>query len=134
MDTRTLILLLVVLIILLLIWVSFNPSKKFGIHVFGFTIYNRIPIPYFDIKIHADGSFSLRGKSHLIQESEIREILNEKPNILVIGTGYSELAQLENIPDLNANIEIINTEEAITRFNYLKEQNKKVAAIIHTTC
>jgi len=129
-----LILLLVALAILMLIWISVNPSKKFGVHVFGFTIYDRVPIPYFDIKIHADGSFSLREKSHLIQESEIKEILNERPDVLVIGTGYNEIVQVNKISDLNANIEIINTEEAIARFNGLKEQNKKVVAILHTTC
>lgn len=128
------ILLLVALAILMLIWISVNPSKKFGVHVFGFTIYDRVPIPYFDIKIHADGSFSLREKSHLIQESEIKEILNERPDVLVIGTGYNEIVQVNKISDLNANIEIINTEEAIARFNGLKEQNKKVVAILHTTC
>jgi len=72
------------------------------------------------------------GTSHKIGEWEVQELLKEDPEIIVIGTGQNGAMKI----DLKLEgVEIISdiTPKAIEIFNK-KSKNKKVNALIHTTC
>ena len=55
-------------------------------------------------------------------------------DVLIIGTGYDNLVQAEEEISAMPNIEILPTPQAVRRFNELKGEGKRVAAIIHSTC
>ncbi len=76
------------------------------------------------------------GTGHVIDEKEIEIVVREKPEVIVIGTGFDGMAGLtekarEKI--LKKNIKLIEekTPKAIETFLSLK--NKK-AAVLHSTC
>jgi hypothetical protein len=124
--------------ILFVIWLWQNPIGLFGYHFFGFTVYSTIPIPYFDLKIHTNGSFEIREKSHFVSFEEVEGLLAENPDFLIIGTGYDQLVKVdEKIINLNQTgvvITVLKTGEAIEKFNKEKRSGKNVTAIIHSTC
>ncbi|NIN51668.1 MAG: hypothetical protein GTN80_00650 [Nitrososphaeria archaeon] len=123
-----------IVIICLAAWILINPIGKFGVHTFGFTVYSTIPVPYFDLKIHADGFPSIQEKSHFVSLEEASDLINEKPEVLIIGIGYDQMVRMdERIKDL-VEVEALATPKAIERFNELKDDGTKVVAIIHTTC
>mgnify|MGYP003874109833 CR=1 FL=1 len=124
-----------VLALALGLWLALNPIGKFGLHAFGFTVYSGIPVPYFDITVHADGRLSLRRKSHYVPLSEVEALLKEKPDVIIVGIGYNQMVQVdEQVKKLPVEVKILETSKAIEEFNRLKSQGKRVAAIIHTTC
>ncbi|ODS37496.1 MAG: hypothetical protein A7316_09340 [Candidatus Altiarchaeales archaeon WOR_SM1_86-2] len=94
-----------------------------------------MPFPYFDLKIHDDGSFSIREKSHFVSLDEVKELADEKPDVLIIGIGYDEMVRVdERILNSFAGVEVLETSRAIERFNELKDNGRRVSAIIHSTC
>ena len=128
--------LLIILTFLLAVWVVINKPGRFGIHRFGFTVYSAIPFPYVDLKIHTNGWPSLREKSHYVAYEEIQDLLKEDPEVIIIGIGYANAVRVdEKILEIrDPRIEVLNTSEAIKRFNELKSRGVMVAAIIHSTC
>lgn len=119
---------------LIVIWLLQNPIGRFGYHFFGFTVYSGIPFPYFDLRIHVDGSFSIREKSHWISLEEVNDLIAENPDFLIIGIGYDELVKIDEKIFNSVNVEALETSKAIRRFNELRHKGKRVAAIIHSTC
>ncbi len=82
---------------------------------------------------------SLFGTSHRIGEWETEKLLDNKPDIIVIGNGQSGM--LEVSEDLknkasDAVIELITaiTPEAIEIYNTKMKEGQQVNALIHTTC
>jgi len=78
-------------------------------------------------------------ESHLIDENEIKEVLIEKPEILIIGTGAYGIAKVseeaKNLIQKNGiKLIILPTPEAIKKYNQLKENKKLVATYLHLTC
>ena len=62
-------------------------------------------------------------------------MINEKPDVLVIGIGYDEMVRVdEKILNSSVEVEVMETSKAIERFNELKDNGKEVNAIIHSTC
>ena len=62
----------ILILMVLIVWFLINPVGRFGLHFFGFTVYSHIPVPYYDIKIHTDGTLSLRDeKSHNISFEDV---------------------------------------------------------------
>jgi len=124
-----------IIILALIAWFLINRPLHFGIHFFAFTVYSGIPIPYFDLKIHANGIPSIRKKSHYVSIDEVKPLLEENPEVIIIGIGYNEMVKVDKeILKLNVGVLILETSEAIKAFNQLKSSGVKVAAIIHTTC
>ncbi|ODS39916.1 MAG: hypothetical protein A7315_10105 [Candidatus Altiarchaeales archaeon WOR_SM1_79] len=135
MNRNKILIILSALVLLIAIWVWQNPPGKFGLHSFGFTVYSSMPFPYFDLKIHDDGSFSIREKSHFVSLDEVKELADEKPDVLIIGIGYDEMVRVdERILNSFAGVEVLETSRAIERFNELKDNGRRVSAIIHSTC
>ena len=76
------------------------------------------------------------GTSHVIDEEEIEILIKEKPEIIVIGTGFDGMAKLteeakKKISEKGIKLIEEKTPDAIETFSSLK--NKK-AGIFHSTC
>ena len=134
-QMRKAVVILAVVIILITTWIGFNPIGRFGSCRFGLLVYSAIPFPAVDLVIHANGLPALRGsKAHFVAFAEIEGLLEEKPDVLIIGTGYDNLVQVEDEIAAMPNIEILPTPQAVRRYNELRSEGKRVAAVIHSTC
>lgn len=79
-----------------------------------------------------------RKEGHRLQPVDLEEVMKEKPEILVVGTGYSGLMKVppETSDYLRSQgIEVIaeRTQEAWQTYNRLS-QNRRVVAALHLTC
>ena len=77
--------------------------------------------------------------THQIGDWEIEALLQESPEIVVVGTGQSGVLQVEQefLNQMRENgVEVITdiTPKAIEIYNEKIEQGKRVNALIHTTC
>ncbi len=80
-----------------------------------------------------------RRESHAVHVEDLEEVVAEKPEVLVIGTGYYGLVK---VPDevkrylAEKGIELIAqpTKEACSTFNKLLGEGRKVIAALHLTC
>ena len=76
-----------------------------------------------------------REESHLFQKKDIESFLEDKPEIIVFGTGGEGLAKIaEDVDDLEIKVISEPTTEAVKIYNQLKKENKKVVAFLHLTC
>ena len=116
---------------------------KFGSICIGEVTYN------YDIIIHTDGSVSRRKKelSKAFRSKyghtpltiiEVKELIEEKPEVIVIGTGIYGALPLLDIRDYitSSGVKCIveRTPEAIKIYERLCDEGRKVAAIFHVTC
>lgn len=74
---------------------------------------------------------------HLLQIPDLKEIIDKKPSILIIGTGYYGMMKVpdETIKYLKSNgidIHIHNSKDAVESYNKLSA--KQVVLAIHLTC
>lgn len=93
-----------------------------------------------DIIIYPDkiDSSWWRLKGHLLQIDDLRDILNYKPEVLVVGTGAHGLMEVSDelkqlLKEKRIEIIIKFTEEACNNYNELKKK-KKVIGAFHLTC
>ncbi len=82
-----------------------------------------------------------RKNGHRLEIDDIRDIIDAKPAVIVIGTGYSGLMRLsEGLPEhlltLGIETEAYPSGKAVERFNKLikKLGKQRVALAIHLTC
>jgi len=124
-----------VVTVLITAWVGFNPIGRFGFCRFGLLVYSAIPFPAVDLVIHANDWPAIRGsKAHFVGFSEIEGLLKEGPDVLIVGTGYDNLVQVEEEIAALPAVVILPTPQAVRRYNELRDEGKRVAAIIHSTC
>ncbi len=78
-------------------------------------------------------------KHHTVLVEDLKELLEAKPELIVIGIGaYSAVKVPEDVKrfleakDIKAII--LPTEEACEEYNKALAENKRVAAIMHSTC
>ncbi len=79
-----------------------------------------------------------RKTGHLLTEDDIPEILDYKPEVLIIGTGASGLMKVdgklkEKLKALGIEFVIKKTAEAVKEYNGIYK-NKKVVCVLHLTC
>ncbi|HUI68017.1 MAG TPA: Mth938-like domain-containing protein [Nitrospirota bacterium] len=79
-----------------------------------------------------------RKEGHRLQISDLAEVLNAKPQILIVGTGYSGMMgvpkETENyIRSQGIDIHVATTGRAVELFNTCKGK-KTVIAALHLTC
>jgi len=79
-----------------------------------------------------------RREGHRLHPEDIEEVVNEKPEVIIVGRGYSGLMEIpsETADHLKAKgIELIaeNTGKATELYNKLSKSRKVVAAL-HLTC
>ena len=71
---------------------------------------------------------------HLLVEDDIAEIIDYRPEVLIIGTGSRGLMKVDdNIKNLGIELIIKKTAEAVTEYNRVYK-DKKVVATLHLTC
>ena len=79
-----------------------------------------------------------RKTGHLLVETDIAEILDYKPEVLIIGTGASGLMKVddklkEKLKSLGIEFVIKKTAEAVIEYNKIYK-DKNVVAALHLTC
>jgi hypothetical protein len=80
-----------------------------------------------------------RKEGHNLHLEDLKEVLNRKLDVLIIGTGYNGImkvnqdltSQLEN---MGLNIIVEKSREAVNKYNALLKEGRKVALAIHLTC
>ena len=93
-----------------------------------------------DLIIYSDKISSnwRRKTGHLLTEADITEIINYKPEVLIIGTGASGLMKVddklkEKLKTLGIEFVIKKTAEAVAEYNRVYK-DKKVVCALHLTC
>lgn len=82
-----------------------------------------------------------RKEGHLLQPEDLAGIISEKPDILIVGTGYSGVmeVQKETMDYINRKgiiVYIERTSKAVELFNRLQKEKtgKTIIAALHLTC
>lgn len=87
-----------------------------------------------------------RNESHIIDVEDVKKAIEESPDIIIIGTGESGLAQVterakKEIKSKGIKLIIDKIEEAVKTFNVICEESKeeegeqkKVIGLFHLTC
>jgi len=79
-----------------------------------------------------------RKEGHFLSESDIREVLAYRPDLLVVGTGAYGLMKIdsmlkEKLKDLGIELIAGKTAEAVKEYNKIYK-DKKVICALHLTC
>ncbi|MFB0544205.1 MAG: Mth938-like domain-containing protein [Asgard group archaeon] len=79
-----------------------------------------------------------RKEGHRLAKEDIEEVIREKPEVLVVGTGYYNKMSVpketwEYIESHGIELKVAETGEARKLFNELSDK-KKVVAALHLTC
>ncbi len=113
---------------------------------YGLTVYEGIPIIFFDVMIFPDGSFRLVDKKHHFNLRDQDFLNKQQVDIIVIGSGtYGKggLGFPQKVPvqfvynpytKQGTQVIILNNAEACKLFNRLKAEHKNVLFILHNTC
>ncbi len=80
-----------------------------------------------------------RKEGHRLQPEDIVDVMNARPNILIIGTGYMGVM---TVPEKTRNYitahgieaKVERTGKAVELFNTLQAEQKQVIAALHITC
>ena len=80
-----------------------------------------------------------RKEGHRLHINDLNEVLKEKVEVLIVGTGYSELMKVptetkEFIESTGFKLIIQPSKEACKTYNSLVKSGKKVIAALHLTC
>ncbi len=80
-----------------------------------------------------------RREGHELAIEDLEEILKFKPEVLVVGTGYSGLMKVPDnlrrqLESLGVRVIVQLTAEACKTYNSLLKSGVKVAAALHLTC
>jgi hypothetical protein len=79
-----------------------------------------------------------RKEGHAIHEEDLNEVMEEPPEILIIGTGESGRLKVSEtiktyIESQGITLKIAKTKDACKLFNELSQKNRVIAAL-HLTC
>jgi len=128
--------LLPVVIVVLAVWVIANPRERFGWCCYALTTYNTIPRPIADYQVRSDGKVRTVSKTHSISLATVEWLLESRPQVLIIGTGWDGVAKTDatiaHIEDCQ--VRVLKTSEAIKLFNQLKSAGSAVSIHLHSTC
>jgi hypothetical protein len=75
---------------------------------------------------------------HSVYDHELRFLLEGKPEVIIIGDGYSNVLEVtikmvEEIKKKGIDLIVIDTPKAVEEYNKLSK-SKRVNALIHATC
>ena len=94
-----------------------------------------------DVKIIGDKVLGnwWRKQGHRLDVSDIQDIIDSHPEVLVIGTGYAGRMKVPAstraaLTDSGIRIEADETGRAVLAFNRLRESGHDVAGAFHLTC
>lgn len=79
-----------------------------------------------------------RKEGHYLQVADLTDVINAKPDVLVIGTGYSGVMAVPKetfgfFISKGIDVRVERTEKAVELYNSL-QKDKKVIAALHLTC
>jgi hypothetical protein len=96
---------------------------------------------YYDVMVDWQGKVEKwwREESHKVKPSDIEKALSLKPEVIVIGTGESGIAEVlpetqQEIINNGTGLIIEKTSKAISFFNENIKKGKKVVGLFHLTC
>jgi len=80
-----------------------------------------------------------RKEGHRLAREDLETVLTEKPEVLVVGTGYYGRMQVpaETIDSLRSagiDVRVETTNEAVAEFNRLQRECARIVAALHLTC
>ncbi|MHA2246980.1 MAG: Mth938-like domain-containing protein [Candidatus Hodarchaeales archaeon] len=80
-----------------------------------------------------------RKEGHNLHLEDLEEILQRKPDILIIGTGYNGIMKVNKnliiqLEKMGMNILVKKSRNAVNDYNKLVKGNQKIAAALHLTC
>lgn len=80
-----------------------------------------------------------RKEGHKLHPEDLTEALKDKPDILILGTGYSGVMMvpkktIEYIAARGVDVKVERTGKAVDLFNALQGKKKSVIAALHLTC
>lgn len=78
-----------------------------------------------------------RKQSHNVEPADVKAVVEKRPAIVVIGTGYSGVMRVSEetkrfIEGTGIKLVVEKTAEAVKTFNQTKEKDK--VALLHLTC
>lgn len=80
-----------------------------------------------------------REQGHLLMPEDLRSVIAEHPQILVVGTGYFGRMEvptetIARLRDAGIQTLIARTKDAVADFERLQQNEVKVIAVLHLTC
>lgn len=80
-----------------------------------------------------------RKEGHRLHPEDIVDVLNARPEVFIIGTGYMGVMTvpkktIEFITSHGIDVKVERTGKAVEVFNALQTQKKRVIAALHITC
>lgn len=92
-----------------------------------------------DMYVYWDGKAEMRKKSHLFDLDELVKLLQKNPKMIIIGTGLKGTVKVpEDVLRVaeNKGVELFieTTPKAAEVFNAFAGDNKRVIAVLHSTC
>jgi len=80
-----------------------------------------------------------RKQGHILQIEDLDDIVNAKPDMLIIGTGYYGRMQVpletkQYLKEQGIKVLEANTRDAVTEFNELQKEYARIVAALHLTC
>ncbi len=80
-----------------------------------------------------------RKEGHQLAIKDLQEVLKAKPQVVVVGTGYSGLMKVstevrQHLDEQGISLVIEKTADAAKTFNELVHSGEKVVAALHLTC
>ena len=131
------------LVVIQLVSFAVFSRKDIIYNVKNIVIYKGIPIPYFDVMFFENGSFRLVDKKSFFRYVDLYTIKKYAKSILLLGSGENGeggngFAKKEKM-QFTVNKEtknmlqviILKNRDAVTMYNNLKKQNKKVVFVLH---
>lgn len=98
-----------------------------------------------DVKLYPGGAkewdWNETGTRHIpgIQPADIKELVKNDSEIIILSRGVFKRLKTSDeaiafLVEKNINYEILQTPKAAELYNHLCDENKKVGALIHSTC
>lgn len=80
-----------------------------------------------------------REKGHSLCMKDLKEVIDYKPEILIIGTGYSGVMRvpeslIQEIERIGIKVIVKPTKEVLAIFNEFIKKNKNAVCALHLTC
>jgi hypothetical protein len=80
-----------------------------------------------------------RKEGHNLQIEDLDDIVNAKPDMLIIGTGYSGRMHVPDetkryLEERGIKVLQAKTRDAVTAFNQLHTEHARIVAALHLTC
>ena len=80
-----------------------------------------------------------RREGHHLAQEDLETVLAEKPEVLVVGTGYYGRMQvpedtLEVLRSEGIDVKVEQTSSAVAEFNRLQRECARIVAALHLTC